>query len=160
MTWFCILPSRIAIDVVKGSKVKGIIWIMAKVRDLKIFIKQWRRSVTECLMIIFHHFHFLNLVVAYGNSWTLDTRVGGWTLEAGLWKLDSGRWTLGAGPWTLDPGPWTLDPGLWTLDSGLWTLDSRRWTMDAGLWTLDSGRRTLSLTVVEQNQNPVSFLLD
>ena len=35
------------------------------------------------------------------------------------------------------------------LDTWLWILDSRRYTLDAGLWTL-------SLTVSEQNQNPVS----
>ena len=39
--------------------------------------------------------------------------------------------------------------GRWTLDAGLWTLDST-------LWTLGSGHWTLSLTVSEQNQNPVS----
>ena len=46
----------------------------------------------------------------------------------------------------------------WTLEArvGRWTLDSGRWTLDAGLWTLDAGLRTLSLTVAEQNQNPVS----
>ena len=33
-------------------------------------------------------------------------------------------------------------PGLWTLDATLWTLGSEHWT--------------LSLTVSEQNQNPVS----
>ena len=62
-----------------------------------------------------------------------------------------GLWTqqLDAGLWTLDSGRWTLNSGRWTLDAGLWTLDSGRWTLDAGLWTL-------SLTVVEQNQNPVS----
>ena len=66
--------------------------------------------------------------MAYRNSWTLNERVGHWT-------LDSGRWTL---------------------DTGFWTLDAGRWTLDARLWTLDSGPGTLSLTVVEQNQNPVS----
>ena len=34
--------------------------------------------------------------MAYRNSWTLDARVGRWTLDAGLWMLDSGRWTLAA----------------------------------------------------------------
>ena len=65
---------------------------------------------------------------AYRNSWTLDARVGCWTLDAELWTLDSGRWTL-------DAGRWTLDAGLWTLDSGRWTLDSGRWTLDAGRYT-------------------------
>ena len=53
---------------------------------------------------------------------------------------------------------WTLDAsvGLWTLDAGVWTLDSGCWTLDAGHWTLGSGHWTLSLTVPEQNQNPVS----
>ena len=69
----------------------------------------------------------LNFFLAYQNSWTLDARVGRCTLDAGLW----------------------------TLDAGFWTLNSGRWTLDAGLWTLDSGPWTLSLTVVEQKQNPV-----
>ena len=46
---------------------------------------------------------------AYRNSWTLDTRLGRWALDAGLWTLDSGRWTLDARRWTLDAGRWTLD---------------------------------------------------
>ena len=41
---------------------------------------------------------------AYWNSWTLDTRVGRWTLDHGLWMLDSGRWTLDVERWTLDTG--------------------------------------------------------
>ena len=96
---------------------------------------------------------------AYRNSWTLDAKVGCWTLDSGrwtldagcwtldarLWTLDAGLWTLDAGLWTLDSGRWTLDAGLWslTLDSGPWTLDSRRWTLDAGIWTLGSGRWNL-----------------
>ena len=64
--------------------------------------------------------------LAYRNSWTLDARVGRWTLDAGLWTLDSGLWTLDAALWTLDVGLWTLNFGLWTLNSELWTLDSRR----------------------------------
>ena len=69
--------------------------------------------------------------------------------------LDSGRWTLNAGLQTQDSGCWTLDAGLWTLDAGLWTLDAGLWTLDATLWTLLSGHWTLSLTVSEQNQNPI-----
>ena len=57
-----------------------------------------------------------NLNLAQRNSWTLDARVGRWTLDAGLWTLDSGRWTL--------------DTGLWTLDSGRWTPDAERQTVD------------------------------
>ena len=52
---------------------------------------------------------------AYWNSWTLNARVGHWTLDAGLWMLD--------------PGHWTLDAGLWTLDAGLWTLNARLWML-------------------------------
>ena len=72
--------------------------------------------------------------------------------------LDNGRkcWTLDSGRWTLDSRRWALDAGLWTLESGRWTLDSRHWTLDATLWTLGSGHWTLSLTVLKQNQNPVS----
>ena len=69
-----------------------------------------------------------------------------------------GLWTqeLDAGLWTLDSGRWTLDAGLWTLGSGRWTLGSERWTLDSWRWTLGSGHWTLSLTVLEQNQQPVS----
>ena len=95
---------------------------------------------------------------------------GCWTLDAGLWTQDSGPWILDAGLWTLDPGLWTLDAGRWILDSGFWTqnagflaLDPGHWTLDAGIWTLgaifwtlSSRHCTLSLTVSEQNQNPVS----
>ena len=86
---------------------------------------------------------------AYRNSWALDASVGRWT-------LDSGRWTLDAGRWTLDAGLCMLDSGRWTLDAELWTLDSGRWTLDTTLCTLGSGHWTLSLTVLEQNQKPVS----
>ena len=51
---------------------------------------------------------------------------------------------------------WTLDYRRWTLDAGPWTLDAGRWTLDATLWTVGSGHWTLSLTVLEQNQKPVS----
>ena len=70
------------------------------------------------------------LVKAYQNSWTLDARVGRWTLDVGLWTLDIGLWTL-------DSGCWIVDIGLWTLDSEPWTMNSRRWTPDIGLWTVD-----------------------
>ena len=50
-------------------------------------------------------------IMAYGNSWILDARVGPWTLDARLWTLDAGHWTLDAGLWTLDSGHWTLDTG-------------------------------------------------
>ena len=83
---------------------------------------------------------------------------GLWTqvLDAGLWKLDSGPWTLDTRPWTLDAGLWTLDAGLWTLDPGLSMLDVGRWTLHATRLTLGSGHWTISLTVLEQNQKPVS----
>ena len=70
----------------------------------------------------------LLLITAYRNSWTLDARVGRWTLDAGRWTLDAGRWTLESGHWNLDAGLRTLDSGRWTLDSGRWTLNSRRWS--------------------------------
>ena len=70
----------------------------------------------------------MNVFWANWNSWTLDARVGRWTLDAGLW----------------------------TLDSGLSTLESGRWTFDATLWTLGFGHWTLPLTVLEQNQKPIS----
>ena len=52
------------------------------------------------------------------ESWTLEARVGRWTLDAGHWTLDAGLWTLDAGLWTLDSGHWTLDATLRKLDSG------------------------------------------
>ena len=69
----------------------------------------------------------------YRNSWTLDARVGRWTLNARLWTLEAGLCTL-------DSARWTLHAGLWTLDSEHWTLDATFWTLDAGLWILDAGR--------------------
>ena len=54
---------------------------------------------------------YLSTYWAYRNSWTLDARVGRWTLDTGLWTLDAGLWTLDSGYWTLDPGPWTLHLG-------------------------------------------------
>ena len=49
-----------------------------------------------------------NLNLAYWNSWTLDARVGRWTLDAEIWMLDSGRWTLDVGLWALKARLWTL----------------------------------------------------
>ena len=56
--------------------------------------------------------------LAYRNSWTLDARVGRWTLDAGLLTLGPGLWTLDSERWTLDSGHWTLDFGRWFLDPG------------------------------------------
>ena len=70
----------------------------------------------------------LLLITAYRNSWSLDARVGRWTLDAGRWTLDARVWTLDSGRWTPDAGLWTRDAGLWTLDAESWTLNSRRWT--------------------------------
>ena len=58
--------------------------------------------------------------------------------------------------WTLDCGGWTMEAGLWNLDAGLWMLDAGPWTLDATLWTLGFGYWTRSLTVSEQNPNPIS----
>ena len=65
-------------------------------------------------------------IMAYGNSWILDARVGPWTLDARLWTLDAGHWTLDSRLWTLDAGHWTLRmlvARLWTLGIGCWILD-------------------------------------
>ena len=93
-------------------------WAALKYSCFDSFIKigctyilfKWRRILLD------HHFN-----ESYRDFWTLDARVGRWTLDARLWTLNSGCWTLDAGRWTMESGPWTL-----------------------------------SLTVVEQNQNPVS----
>ena len=50
------------------------------------------------------------------------------------------------------PEPWTE-----VLHAGLWTLNAGPWTLNASLWTLGSGHWALSLTVLEQNQKPVSY---
>ena len=55
------------------------------------------------------------ITLAYWNSWTLDARVGHWTVDARLWTLDCGRWTLDAGLWKLKAGLWTRNASLWTL---------------------------------------------
>ena len=101
------------------------------------------------------------------GRWTLDAGLltpdsGLWTQDPGYWTLDSGRWTLDFEQWTLDAGLWILDSGFWTrhagllaLDPGRWTLDAEIWTLDVIFWTLSSRNCTLSLTVSEQNQNPV-----
>ena len=48
--------------------------------------------------LLFESFLFLVLTqTAYRNSWTLDARVGRWTLDAGLWTLDAEPWTLDSG---------------------------------------------------------------
>ena len=99
----------------------------------------------------------MGVVLAYRNSWTLNARVGPWTLDAGGCTLDTGLWTLDSGLWTLDHGRWTLNVGRWSLDAGLWTLNAGLWTLHSGLWTLDSELWSLLLTVVEQDQNPVSY---
>ena len=114
--------------------------------------------------IILRQFHFINyhkmgipeFLDSGRKSWTLDS--GRWTLDARLWTLGSGCWTLDAGLWTLtlNPGRWTLYAGLWKLNSGPWMLGSGCWTVDSWCWTLGSGHGTLSLTVLKQNQQPVS----
>ena len=40
----------------------------------------------------------------YRNFWTLDARVGYWTLEPGCWTLDAGIWKLDSGPCVLNSG--------------------------------------------------------
>ena len=72
------------------------------------------------------------------------------------WMLHSRRWSLNTGLWTLDSGLWTLNAGQQTLNAGRWSMDVGRWMLDATIWTLSSGYWTLSLTVLEQNQKPVS----
>ena len=47
------------------------------------------------------------IITAHRNSWTLDARVGRWSLDAGLWTLDAGLGTLDSGLWTLDTGRYT-----------------------------------------------------
>ena len=66
-------------------------------------------------MLCVKEFLHQSLLKAYRNSWTLDARVGRWTLDAGLWTLDTGLWTLGSGLRALDSGRWTLDADHQTL---------------------------------------------
>ena len=96
------------------------------------------------------------------DSWRRILDSGLRTQDPGYWTLDPGRWTLDFEQWTLDAGLWILDSGFWTrhavllaLDPGRWTLDVEIWTLDVIFWTLSSRNCTLSLTVSEQNQNPV-----
>ena len=39
----------------------------------------------------------IHFAKAYRNSWTLDARVGRWTLDAGPWTLDAELWMLDSG---------------------------------------------------------------
>ena len=39
----------------------------------------------------------IHFTKAYRNSWTLDARVGRWTLDAGPWTLDTELWMLDSG---------------------------------------------------------------
>ena len=57
-----------------------------------------------------------------------------------------------------DRKSWTLDSERWTLNTKLWTLNAKLWALDSGLLTLDIGlgHATLSLTVLGQNQEPIS----
>ena len=77
------------------------------------------------------------LAKTYQNSWTLDGRVG--------------RWTLDVGPWTLDSGSWILDVVLWTLDSEFQTMNSLRWTPDIERQTVDV--KTLKFKTVQSFEN-------
>ena len=76
------------------------------------------KYLTEFLPLAIEFIEGITSSGSYRNPWTLDARVGRWTLDAGLWTLDCGQLTVDAGLWTLDAGLWTLDSGHWTLDSG------------------------------------------
>ena len=91
---------------------------------------------------------------------TFEEKIKRHTGIPGLWmqELDFGLWTLDSGCWTLDAGLWMLhaEPRRLTLDTKFWTLDAQLRVLDSWRWTLGSGHWTLSLTVLEQNQQPVS----
>ena len=113
---------------------------------IKFFFQLFNSSLNK----LFNEFIFLTLILltickllitindiskfqiwsAYRNSWTLDARVGRWTLDTGLWMLNSGQWTPESGRRTLDAGPSTLDAGLRTLDVRCYTLNNKLWAMD------------------------------
>ena len=76
------------------------------------------KYLTEFLPLAIEFIEGITSSGSYRNPWTLDARVGRWTVDAGLWTLDCGQLTVDAGLWTLDAGLWTLDSGHWTLDSG------------------------------------------
>ena len=113
---------------------------------IKFFFQLFKSSLNK----LFNEFIFLTLILltickllitinniskfqiwsAYRNSWTLDARVGRWTLDTGLWMLNSGLWTPESGRRTLDAGPSTLDAGLRTLDVRCYTLNNKLWALD------------------------------
>ena len=87
--------------------------------------------LTICkLLITINNISKFQIWSAYRNSWTLDARVGRWTLDTGLWMLNSGLWTPESGRRTLDAEPSTLDAGLRTLDVRCYTLNNKLWAMD------------------------------
>ena len=46
------------------------------------------KQPTFILLFSVQNKHIYN-IMTYRNSWTLDARVGRWTLDAGLWTLDA-----------------------------------------------------------------------
>ena len=54
------------------------------------------KQPTFILLFSVQNKHIYN-IMTYRNSWTLDARVGRWTLDAGLWTLDAEPWTLDSG---------------------------------------------------------------
>ena len=66
------------------------------------FRRKWKASFWFCLINYWKFFEYESVRTswsrlfygAYRNSWTLDVRVGHWTLDTGLWTLDSGHWTV------------------------------------------------------------------
>ena len=145
------------------------IWLMYRL-FVDLFYNKYFKVFIVLFFILNLHFRYMmkhpqNRHTGIHGPRTQELDAGLWTLDSGRWTLDlhARLWTLDSGCWTLDSGRWTLDAGLWMLDSGCWTLDGRlsmldvgRWTLDATLWTLGVGHCALSLTVLEQNQKPVS----
>ena len=129
------------------------IWLM-----YRLFVDLFYNKYFKVFIVLFFilNLHFRYMMKHPQNRHTGIHGPRTQELDAGLWTLDSGRWTLDFARSTLDAGLWMLDSGCWTLDGRLSMLDVGRWTLDATLWTLGVGHCALSLTVLEQNQKPVS----
>ena len=116
---------------------------------------QW----TFHFVVIAYLINFAQKNQAYRDSWTLDARVGHWTLDAKFWTLDSGRWPLDARLWTLDSGRWTLDAGRWTLNADHWALILRTVLILCSQSGRVSQRRNDTLIILQTKNRADSFFI-
>ena len=91
---------------VKPCATINVIWISVRTVQVYYLLLFFQGKMLKSIENL--HLPYMHLVMqltiddrynqtAYGNSWTLEARVGRCNLDAGLWTVDSGRWTLDPG---------------------------------------------------------------